>query len=67
VLINLVVGYIMIMAGIRLVKAVQEKNSEDPKERADAVVTMKGAIITIVLAGLIGLVGFNVFVTFVGV
>jgi hypothetical protein len=28
---------------------------------------MKGAIITIVLAGLIGLVGFNVFVTFVGV
>ncbi|MDR3290262.1 MAG: hypothetical protein LBT02_03180 [Rickettsiales bacterium] len=55
------------MAGIRLVKAVQEKNSEDPKERADAVVTMKGAIITIVLAGLIGLVGFNVFVTFVGV
>jgi len=65
-LVNLVVVFVIIQQGIRLAKALEEKNSSDPNERADAVQTAKGAVITIVLAGLLGAVGFNIFITFSG-
>ncbi|MDR2653972.1 MAG: hypothetical protein LBB39_01530 [Mycoplasmataceae bacterium] len=59
--INLVVVFVIIQQIFRLLHALQEKNSADEKERADAMITVKGSIITIIIVGLVFGVGLNAF------
>jgi len=60
IVINAIVVYVVVLSVFRLLKAIERKNSEDPKERAEAVTSIKNTIIVIVLIVLLGAVGFNV-------
>jgi sensor histidine kinase regulating citrate/malate metabolism len=61
IIINLLVAYIIVMQIFRIMKGVENKNSADSGEKAQATATIKNGIIVIVLTSLIGAVGFNMF------
>ncbi|MDR0753033.1 MAG: hypothetical protein LBF02_02925 [Mycoplasmataceae bacterium] len=62
--INIVLIFVIIQQIFRLLHALQEKNSADEKERADAMITVKGAIITIIIVAVVGVAGINMFFAF---
>jgi ABC-type sugar transport system permease subunit len=59
VVVNLLIVYIVIMQFFKIMKGIENKNSADGGERAQAMTQIKNAIIVVVLVVVVGGVGFN--------